>query len=205
MERLGVVDDVRERENDIYRAQRGRMSPAALARAFPHRHPPPVAPVKIASTLVRAEEAKGKPLRPLTAKAIEIAAEALSAVDKVLAERRKEKALAAMPSTAIERPTPDQVIEIIALLSDLQPDALKGHRRARHLAWPRQVAMTLVKEALPKMSFPQIGRAFGGKDHTTVMHALKRTEMYIEDGGAMAQLYGKARVIIESKWPEAFK
>ena len=203
VERLGVVDEMRERENEIYRAQRGRMSPAALARAFPHRHPTPVAPMKITSTLVRAEEAKGKPPAP-TVKAIEIAADALSAVDKVLAERRKEKALEAMGS-AIDRPTPDQIIEIIAILSNLQPDALKGDRRSRHLAWPRQVAMTLVKEALPKMSFPQIGKAFGDKDHTTVMHARKRTELYLERGDAMAQLYGKARVIIDEKWPEAFK
>lgn len=203
VERLGVVDEVRERENEIYRAQRGRMSPAALARAFPHRHPTPVAPMKITSTLVRAEEAKGKPPAP-TVKAIEIAADALSAVDKVLAERRKEKALEAMGS-AIDRPTPDQIIEIIAILADIQPDAMKGYRRSRRIAWPRQVAMALVKQAVPKMSLPQIGRAFGGKDHTTVMHALKRTDKYIEDGCAMAQLYGKARVIIESKWPEAFK
>lgn len=204
MERLGVVDDVQKRESEIYRAQRGRMSAAALARAFPHRHQPPVAPVSIASTLVRAENAKAKPPMP-EEKAAEIAAAALIAVDKVLAERRRELVLAAMPAQVVDRPTPDQVIEIVALLADIQPDAIKGHRRSRHMAWPRQVAMTLVKESLPKMSLPQIGRAFGGKDHTTVMHAVKRTAKYIEDGGAMAQLYGKARVIIESKWPEAFK
>jgi len=199
-----VVHDVRKRENEIYRAQRGRMSASALARAFPHRHPPPVAPVSVTSTLVRAEEVKPKTSMPME-KCIEIAAVALSAVDKVLTERRRELAFTAMQSTEISRPTPDQVIEIVALLTDLQPDALKGHRRSRNLAWPRQVAMTLVKEALPKMSLPQIGRAFGGKDHTTIIHAIRRTEQYIEAGGAMAQLYGKARVVIESNWPEAFK
>jgi chromosomal replication initiator protein len=41
--------------------------------------------------------------------------------------------------------------------------------------YPRQVAMYLVKE-LTNASLPEIGRAFGGKHHTTVMHSIKRIE-----------------------------
>ncbi len=48
-------------------------------------------------------------------------------------------------------------------------------RRARTVARPRQVAMYLAKKLTSK-SLPEIGRRFGGKDHTTVMHAVKRIE-----------------------------
>ncbi len=48
-------------------------------------------------------------------------------------------------------------------------------RRARTVARPRQVAMYLAKKFTSK-SLPEIGRRFGGKDHTTVMHAVKRVE-----------------------------
>ena len=47
--------------------------------------------------------------------------------------------------------------------------------RAREVARPRQVAMYLAKK-LTARSLPEIGRRFGGRDHTTVMHAVKRIE-----------------------------
>jgi chromosomal replication initiator protein len=50
---------------------------------------------------------------------------------------------------------------------------LLSKRRSRSVARPRQVAMALAKE-LTNHSLPEIGDAFGGRDHTTVMHACKR-------------------------------
>jgi chromosomal replication initiator protein len=50
---------------------------------------------------------------------------------------------------------------------------LLSKRRSRSIARPRQVAMALAKE-LTNYSLPEIGDAFGGRDHTTVMHACKR-------------------------------
>ena len=46
-------------------------------------------------------------------------------------------------------------------------------RRPAHIAYARQVAMYFAKE-LTQKSFPEIGEAFGGRDHTTVMHAVKK-------------------------------
>ena len=48
-------------------------------------------------------------------------------------------------------------------------------RRARSVARPRQVAMYLAKQ-LTARSLPEIGKQFGGRDHTTVMHAVKRID-----------------------------
>jgi chromosomal replication initiator protein len=56
-------------------------------------------------------------------------------------------------------------------------------RRARAVARPRQVAMYLAK-ALTEHSLPEIGRKFGGRDHTTIMHGVRRIEeLVIEDQG----------------------
>ncbi|VEI48922.1 chromosomal replication initiation protein [Actinobacillus equuli] len=49
---------------------------------------------------------------------------------------------------------------------------LKSKSRTRSVARPRQMAMALAKE-LTNHSLPEIGREFGGRDHTTVMHACK--------------------------------
>ena len=54
----------------------------------------------------------------------------------------------------------------------LAPTDLTSQRRSREIAWPRQLAMHLCKE-LTHHSLPNIGRAFGNRDHTTVLHALR--------------------------------
>ena len=59
-------------------------------------------------------------------------------------------------------------------------------RRARMVARPRQVAMYLSKKFTSK-SLPEIGRRFGGKDHTTVMHAVKRVEELIASDHEFSQ------------------
>ena len=52
---------------------------------------------------------------------------------------------------------------------------LIGPKRVRTIARPRQVAMYLAKQ-LTSRSLPEIGRRFGGRDHTTVMHGVRRIE-----------------------------
>jgi len=53
-------------------------------------------------------------------------------------------------------------------------------RRSRNIARPRQVAMFLCKKMTPR-SLPEIGRKFGGRDHTTVMHAIRKVEELMQD------------------------
>ena len=58
---------------------------------------------------------------------------------------------------------------------------MSSPRRARAVARPRQIAMYLSKQ-LTSRSLPEIGRTFGGRDHTTVMHAVSRIEtLMLED------------------------
>jgi chromosomal replication initiator protein len=57
---------------------------------------------------------------------------------------------------------------------EITAEELVSARRTARLAWPRQVAMYLARE-LTDESLPAIGREFGGRDHTTVLHAWRRT------------------------------
>jgi chromosomal replication initiator protein len=62
--------------------------------------------------------------------------------------------------------------------------------RAARVAWPRQLAMYLSRE-LTSESLPEIGRHFGGRDHTTVLHACRRAAARIADDNATRQLVDK--------------
>ncbi len=66
--------------------------------------------------------------------------------------------------------TADLIMTVVAEFFDMGLDDLCSDSRTRQLVNARQVAMYLVRE-LTDMSFPQIGKAFGGRDHSTVMHA----------------------------------
>jgi len=74
-----------------------------------------------------------------------------------------------------QRLTVDRIQRAVAEEFEITLDDMVSKRRARIVARPRQVAMYLSKK-LTKRSLPDIGRRFGGRDHTTVMHAVKRID-----------------------------
>ena len=69
--------------------------------------------------------------------------------------------------------TVDNIQKVVAEYYKLKVGDMYSKKRSRNLARPRQVAMTLAKE-LTQMSLPDIGDAFGGRDHTTVLHACRK-------------------------------
>ncbi|HTS78708.1 MAG TPA: chromosomal replication initiator protein DnaA, partial [Bryobacteraceae bacterium] len=73
------------------------------------------------------------------------------------------------------RITMDTVLRAVAEKFQLQPAQLKHKTNARSISFPRQVAMYLIKE-LTGASLPEIGRMFGGKHHTTVLHSVQKIE-----------------------------
>jgi chromosomal replication initiator protein len=73
------------------------------------------------------------------------------------------------------RLTIDLILKAVAARFELQPSQLKQKSNTRAIVYPRQIAMYLAKE-LTQASLPEIGRAFGGKHHTTVLHSIKKIE-----------------------------
>ena len=72
--------------------------------------------------------------------------------------------------------TPELIIEVVAGQHGLSPEDLTGARRSRDIAAPRQIAMYLCRE-MTGLSTTDIGRAFGNRDHTTVMHGCDKVSM----------------------------
>jgi len=73
------------------------------------------------------------------------------------------------------RITVDEIQKVCAAHYKIDPAEMRSKRRARAVARPRQVAMYLAKKMTPR-SLPEIGRIFGGRDHSTVIHAVRTIE-----------------------------
>jgi chromosomal replication initiator protein len=78
------------------------------------------------------------------------------------------------PGTRQRRRSVQDIQERICEAFSVSMDDLLSTSRAAPITWPRQVAMYLARE-LTDQTLPAIGRAFGGRNHTTVMHACRRT------------------------------
>ncbi|KPU42955.1 chromosomal replication initiator protein DnaA [Oxobacter pfennigii] len=69
--------------------------------------------------------------------------------------------------------TVELIQDVVASYFSLRPEDFKSKRRTRNVAFPRQIAMYLARK-LTDLSLPKIGDEFGGRDHTTVIHAFEK-------------------------------
>ena len=74
----------------------------------------------------------------------------------------------------------DFIKETIAKYFSISKDDLSSNKRSNDIAFPRQIAMFLCRE-IANMSYPQIGEDFGGRDHSTVMHACRKIEKEVKE------------------------
>ena len=80
----------------------------------------------------------------------------------------------------------EDIQEAVAACFHIKIADLKSRRRSKTLVHPRQIAMYLCRE-LTDASFPEIGRLFGGKDHTTIMHACRQIMKAKENDSGLNQ------------------
>jgi chromosomal replication initiator protein len=81
--------------------------------------------------------------------------------------------------------TPDLIIQMTSTMFGFTPEEIIGQRRHRPLVTARQVAMYVVRE-LTDLSYPSIASCFGGRDHTTVIHAVEKIRALM---GERRQIY----------------
>lgn len=136
------------------------------------------APPEILAALVRA--AKGDPRRLsgfletlafITRQAQLPLVKALGFLD--LDDRRSD------PSKSLQMDM-ETILRGVADAFGLKVADLTGHSRLRQAAWPRRVAMLLARE-LTSLTTTEIGEAFGGRDHSTVIHALKKARQELQN------------------------
>jgi chromosomal replication initiator protein len=95
------------------------------------------------------------------------------------------------------RVTIEEIQKKVAEHYSIRLTDMSSARRARAVARPRQVAMYLAKQ-LTSRSLPEIGRKFGNRDHTTVMHAVSRVTELMERDGTFAEDVELLRRLLES-------
>ena len=92
---------------------------------------------------------------------------------------------------AASRPTMDRITQRVGRYFQVEPAQLQTRRRSRNALLPRQVSMYLARHLTP-MSLDQIGAYFGGRDHSTVLHACRKVEQALHQdanlSGAIRQL-----------------
>jgi chromosomal replication initiator protein len=79
-----------------------------------------------------------------------------------------------------ERAIPSEILKTVAAHYGLRVSDMKAKSNAKPIAFPRQMAMYLCRK-LTGLSYPEIGRLFNDKHHSTVMHSVEKIERLIED------------------------
>ena len=95
-------------------------------------------------------------------------------------------------------PTPESIIEYIAKYFGLEPDVLRGQSRGRDIVNARQIAMYLIRR-MTNLSLNDIGKAFGDRDHTTVLHSLDKVEKQMRSDPAFAETVKEITTNINAK------
>jgi chromosomal replication initiator protein len=80
----------------------------------------------------------------------------------------------------------EDILRIVSRHYKVPRNELLSSRRSRDVVRPRQIAMYLAK-ALTSRSLPEIGRRFGGRDHTTVLHSVRKVEQMMKDDADLTQ------------------
>jgi len=95
-------------------------------------------------------------------------------------------------------PTADSIIKEVARCFSLDEAVVRGPSRSREVSNARQVAIYLVRR-MTSLSTPDIGREFGGRDHTTVLHALEAMEKKLQTDQYLAKTVRDITVNINSR------
>jgi chromosomal replication initiator protein len=91
------------------------------------------------------------------------------------------------PQGEVRQVTIERIQELVSERFSLSLEELCGDRRSQNIVYPRQVAMYLSRE-LTDSSLPKIGREFGGRDHTTVIHATSKIARMIREDRSVYNL-----------------
>jgi chromosomal replication initiator protein len=102
-----------------------------------------------------------------------------------------------IPSTDTRTLSIDTIARTVANFYHISLEEMKGKRRDKHIVFPRQVAMYLIREETAS-SLPAIGQAFGGRDHTTVLHSYEKISTESREDQRLQSDLRKIREILYS-------
>lgn len=199
---LGIVRDRRQKSEAVIAANADRLSQSTLHALNPQKYARPV-PLPQEANVLRAEvftlstkcrdlEIENEQLkRRITKMVTEVEEFRLTSLSRVLVAPQAITVANVMRLylKALERA--DHLLDGTPYTAQ----DLVGPRRARASAWPRAIGMWLCRRLCKSTSLPTIGKAFGGRDHTTVMHACARAQHIMDN---VPSLKAAALVVLAS-------
>lgn len=135
-------------------------------------------------------------IRELEGALIKLAAYASITKKEVTIDVVEEALKDLVPATKPPVITAQRIQEKVAGYFNLRVDDFKSKKRTRNIAYPRQIAMYLTRE-LTELSLPRIGDEFGGRDHTTVIHACDKITKDLEKDENLKQMINELIKIIK--------
>lgn len=90
----------------------------------------------------------------------------------------------------------EKIIKAVSAYFGLKPQDIKSQKRSKMIALSRHIAMYLARTE-SKLSFPEIGKKFGGKDHTSVMHAVNKVAKEIERSSELKNIVDNLKITIK--------
>ena len=87
---------------------------------------------------------------------------------------------------------------VIEKAYNITHEEMIGGKRSRNIVWPRQIAMYLAR-TLTEESYPTIGKKFGGRDHTTIMHGVETVERKMKEDRTCYDEIERLSVLVKEK------
>jgi chromosomal replication initiation ATPase DnaA len=81
----------------------------------------------------------------------------------------------------IRGPQPESIVEAVSAVSGVPVSKIYGYSREHYVLPARWVAVKLIYDYVPGMSYPVLGKLFSGRDHCTMLHARRRATQLLED------------------------
>ena len=106
------------------------------------------------------------------------------------------KALEDLLPASMEEITVEKIQKIVCEQFKIRLSDLKSKRRSKNIVLPRQIAMYLARK-FTKSSLPELGESFGGKDHTSVLHSIRKVEKMLESDEEIRKIVKNLEETIE--------
>lgn len=137
-------------------------------------------------------------IRELEGSLTRVIAQAMLTGRPVTLESAQESLSGILGEQNARKVSPEAIMQVVADYYHLEKGDLTSQRRNREIALPRQVAMYLIRE-LMGLSTTRIGECFGGRDHTTVMHAIGKIEKGVKDSAQLSGAVSELRNLITKR------
>lgn len=137
-------------------------------------------------------------IRELEGSLIRVGAKASLEQKSITLELAQQSLSSLVSARSVKRVTPEAIMQAVADYYRVDKGDMTSQRRSREIALPRQVAMYLTRE-LTGLSTTRIGDAFGGRDHTTVMHGCDKIAATARELPQMAKTLDDIRAAIRDR------